>query len=192
MGAWIQEPQSLLPTAEPTRDDIMFFAGFYEGEGCATGTKNGGCVVQVPQKDPEMLYRARSFWGGSVRKISTRECWAWVITGDRARLFLQAIYEHLSARRKGQVEKSGAFKLTGRVGASASGMTTERAAARAAMGDLERRRETGRVSAKANYAKHRERVNELQREHRKRLRAEFKGDSGNTVPTTSERSQLVN
>ena len=97
MGNWKQEPQSLLPTAEPTRDDVLFFAGFYDGEGSACKQGKKSIVVQVPQKDPELLCRARSLWGGSIRQPFGRDVWVWVMSGDRARRFLQVIYPFLSS-----------------------------------------------------------------------------------------------
>jgi hypothetical protein len=203
MGKWRTEQQSLLPTASPTDMDLAFFAGFYEGEGSSSITKSGGCVVQVPQKDPEMLFKARSFWGGSVRQISGRDCWAWILTGDRARLFLQAIYHMLSTRRKGQVDKVKPFELTGMKGAEISGMSSDRATLRSGMTEQERVRESNRVYAKANYARNREKklawmkenrehLNALQRERRKRLKLIQTGDLGNDVPVSFERNQLIN
>ena len=113
MGSWKKEQQSLLPTAEPTEKDVYFFAGFYEGEGSACLTKSNGTIVQVPQKDPEVLYTARSLWGGSIRP-NGKGIHVWVVTGDRARIFLIAIYPFLSGRRKQQIEKAGGLTLTGK------------------------------------------------------------------------------
>ena len=200
MGSWKQHRQSLLPTAEPSRDDLLFFAGFYEGEGSASPTRNGGCIVQVPQKDPEVLFKARSFWGGSVRPISGRDCWAWMITGDRARLFLQAIYPFLSTRRRGQVDKSSAFNLTGANCLEESGTDPERAALRASMTEKERLAESNKRWYEKNkdrakeismlwQKENRDLVNERQRERRRLQRMK---NNREDISQTSERSQLVN
>lgn len=194
MGAWKQEPQSLLPTAEPTREDLLFFAGFYEGEGCACpgkGKGKGGCIVQVPQRDPEMLYKGRSFWGGSVRKINGRECWAWVMSGDRARLFLQAIYPFLSARRKVQIENANAFTLSGIRGLDVGGIDADRAIARAQMTESQKHSETVTRWARSHKEKvneiaarcrdkNREKINARQRARRREMR-EQKLESSNYI-----------
>lgn len=188
-----------MPTAEPTRDDVVFFAGFYEGEGSACGHKTGGTIVQVPQKDPEVLYRARSLWGGSVRH-NNRDVHVWVITGDRARIFLQAIYPLLSSRRKSQIEKAGGLKLTGKKQTEFGGLSLERQEARAGMTDAKRHTESCMQWAKKNpektreinmrYAeKNRERINARQRERRRMIR-ENQVSAQNELQ--SERSLLVN
>ncbi len=201
MGNWEQEPQSLMPTGEPTRDDVLFFAGFYEGEGSAVGSGNS-IVVQVPQKDPEIILRARSLWGGSLSQPEGRDIWVWVMSGDRARHFLRAVYPHLSNRRKEQVEKAGGLVLTGRKSAEVSGLTQDRREARAAMTDAERHTETCMQWAQNNpekareinmrYAeRNRERINARQRERRRRLR-EQNSFSPSEIASSPERSTLVN
>lgn len=200
MGNWKQEPQSLLPTAEPTRDDVLFFAGFYEGEGSACGHKTGGTIVQVPQKDPEVLYRARSLWGGSIRQPSGRDVRVWVLTGDRARRFLQAIYPHLSSRRKEQIERAGGLQFSGKKQAEVGGLTPERKKSRAVMTDAERHTDSCMQWARKNpekardinmrYAeKNRERINARQRERRRRI-SEQQFSTRNEIQ--SERNLLVN
>ncbi len=199
MGAWNKEPESLIPTVEPTERDILFFAGFYEGEGSACAGKNGSCIVQVPQKDPEVLYRARSLWGGSIRP-NGRGIYVWVMSGDRGRLFLQTIYPFLSGRRKEQIERSGGLVFSGKTPLAVSGITPERAMARAAMTEKQRHSETCGIWAKNNPEKareisqrfrdkNRELVNARQRERRTKLRAMKSCTSHSDV---SERSQLVN
>jgi hypothetical protein len=200
MGNWKQEPQSLLPTAEPTRDDVLFFAGFYDGEGSACRQGNNSIVVQVPQKDPELLYRARSLWGGSIR-VNGVGISVWVMSGDRARRFLQAIYPHLSSRRKEQIEKAGGLLLTGKGSATVGGITQERREARAKMTtDAERHHETSYQYYLRNKDKmhensrrwsrdNRERVNARQRERRRKIH-EQQVSAQNELH--SERSVLVN
>jgi hypothetical protein len=144
MGVWEKEVQSLNPTAEPTRDDLMYFAGFYDGEGSASQSGKA-CIVQIPQKDPEPLYRGRALWGGSLRRPNNRDIWVWVISGDRARLFLQAIYPYVTQRRKEQIEKSGAFNLTGVKCLDEAGTDPERAALRAGMTEKERLAESNKL-----------------------------------------------
>ena len=200
MGNWKQEPQSLLPTAEPTRDDVLFFAGFYDGEGSACKHGRRSIVVQVPQKDPELLYRARSLWGGSIRKSFGRDISVWVMSGDRARKFLIAIYPLVSSRRKQQIENAGGLTLTGKGQATMGGLTKERQEVRAGMTDTERHHETSyqyylRNKEKSHENSRRwaqenpEKRNATQRARRRRLR-EQQLSVQNEIQ--SERRPLIN
>jgi hypothetical protein len=193
------EPQSLMPTADPTRDDVLYFAGFYDGEGSARRTTTGGVTVLVPQKDPEPLFRARSLWGGSLRRPTGRDITVWVISGDRARNFLIAIFPFLTARRKKQIEDAGGLDLTGKTPAKVGGVSAERKSARASMTQAERHSETCLQWAKNNPEKareisaryrdrNRERVNARQRERR----AEERLKSYTSQPEIAERRELVN
>lgn len=176
MGRTKQGVQSLLPTKSASVDDVVFFAGFYEGEGsCSTNGTSLNAVI--PQKDPEMLYKARDFWGGSVRKY---KIWQWTLCGNRARQFLQSIYPYLSARRKSQIDKVTDFKLTNAHIRKRTGMSPERIALRSSMTPEERLKETKRNWFYLNrehgnyrsrmYAKeHREQRNEYQRNRRRML-----------------------
>lgn len=163
------EPVSLLPTAEPTREDLIFFAGFYEGEGSVQSRKNS-CMVSVVQRDPQLLYRARSFWGGSIH-IDNRGISSWILSGDRARTFLIAIYPLLSDRRKNQIETAGALTLTGRTILGQSGMTQERAMARAAMTKEQRHLETARRWDERNVEKKKAITRAWQKDNRELLNA---------------------
>lgn len=153
----------------PTQDEIAFFAGFFEGEGSATPNKRYNSVsVKVNQKDPEMLYKMRSLWGGSVKFWVTRntkpsptfegyDSWRnpiyqWTITGDRARVFLSQIYRYLSCRRKEQVDRIN-LKLTGRVKRISPRMSPERAARRATMDAHEKYLES-KAHSRAQHLEH--------------------------------------
>jgi hypothetical protein len=113
MGKRKSERQAYEPTKVPTAMDVIFAAGFYEGEGCVclANKKQGGKAIQVVigQKDPEILYRMRDFFGGAVyiRKNSGANkinLHAWVMWGYYAKPFLRAIFPLLSTRRKTQIE----------------------------------------------------------------------------------------
>lgn len=191
-----------MPTADPMPIDIAFFAGFFEGEGSACGAGNGSTIVQVPQKDPEVIIRARSLWGGSLTQPEGRDIWVWVMSGDRARKFLQDVYPYLSNRRKAQIEAAGGLRMTGRKMLTVSGMDAERREARAAMTEKERHSETCARWAANNpekvkagmdryQARNREKINARQRERRQILR-ESKAVSRNDVHQFTERSTSVN
>jgi hypothetical protein len=113
---------SLEPVRKPTGLEIAYFAGFFDGEGSATPNKNyKGVCVKLSQKDPELLYRMRDLWGGSVRFWATKSAkgswifegyesyknpiYVWAISGDRARFFLKQIYPYMSSRRKAQIDR---------------------------------------------------------------------------------------
>lgn len=107
--------RDLEPTKTPSCLDIAWAAGIYEGEGSCVRGGNGkrSFVASVPQKDPEILYRLRDMFGGSVKEYAntgTNVCsgpvtiHAWRICGDRCRIFLAVIYSYLTARRKAQID----------------------------------------------------------------------------------------
>lgn len=103
---------------KPTAVDVAWCAGIYEGEGSCSkaGMHKQAFVVLVSQKDPEILYRLKDWFGGTVKlykngvghKGSNFEVYHWRISGDRGRVFLACIYPFLTARRKSQVEGTSA------------------------------------------------------------------------------------
>lgn len=115
-----QNPQ-LDATKVPSVIDIAWSAGIYEGEGTCRncGNTKRGIAVQVVQKDPEILYRLRDWFGGSVGYAHSRtrkmddQIHVWSACGDRARIFLALTYGFLSARRKHQVDAIRAFEYFG-------------------------------------------------------------------------------
>src|ERR1700677_4668129 len=113
---WVRENKPGLEAIKvPTAIDIAWAAGIYEGEGsCSIKTGSAGSYsIRVSQKDPELLYRLRDFFGGTVKfyKVGAKrafECHCWSVNGDKARGFLAAIYPFLTARRKAQIDSSNA------------------------------------------------------------------------------------
>lgn len=96
-------------TKVPTNLDVAWAAGIYEGEGsCVCPNVNGShsFSVMVSQKDPELLYRLRDMFGGTVRPYMNGgfDIHRWQICGDRGRVFLATIYPYLTARRKQQID----------------------------------------------------------------------------------------
>lgn len=102
-------------TLKPTAIDIAWAAGIYEGEGScvASGEKASdgsrrSFAVNVPQKDPEILYKLCGLFGGRISLFNVKSrtrfpIYHWVNCGDRARAFLTAIYPFLTAKRKAQI-----------------------------------------------------------------------------------------
>jgi len=113
-----KDREGLDAVRRPTAIEVAWAAGIYEGEGSCVTTKcsetNRSFAVSVSQKDPELLYRMRDVFGGTIsryeRKFNGNVCpiHHWKICGDRARTFIGAIYPFLTARRKEQIESTPA------------------------------------------------------------------------------------
>jgi hypothetical protein len=91
----------LAPSLSPTIKDICWAAGIYEGEGHCE--KHG--IISIPQKDPWILYKLQSLFGGRVSKPPTQIA-RWRLCGPRARGFLMTIYSILSPRRQEQAKRA--------------------------------------------------------------------------------------
>jgi hypothetical protein len=102
----------------PTVIDIAWSAGFYEGEGHCSAVVSKAAIM-VTQKDTELLYKLRDWFGGRVyfaRCKSVRpdtQCHVWKAFGDRARLFLALVYPYLSSRRKAQADATHILDFLG-------------------------------------------------------------------------------
>lgn len=96
----------LAPTEKAMRDDIIWAAGIYEGEGHAAALGRYPCaVVTIPQKGRWLPARLRSLFGGSVSPEQKSGIFIWTICGARARGFLMSVYGLLSPRRQEQARK---------------------------------------------------------------------------------------
>lgn len=102
-------------TKTPTALDIAWAAGIYEGEGHVRlcGKTKRGLALAVVQKDPEILIRLRDWFGGSIHYQAKAKSpvHTWDACGDRARVFIALVYSFLSARRKIQVDFTGALEF---------------------------------------------------------------------------------
>lgn len=87
-----------------THDDIVFAAGFYEGEGYCRKHRRE-ILVQITQKTCEILFRLRSVFGGEVHCWGNQNAFQLVMYTDQAIPFLRLIYPYLSRRRKIQIDK---------------------------------------------------------------------------------------
>ena len=72
-------------------------AGIYEGEG-SIGSRGR---VSVTQKDPWILYRLQSLYGGRVTQYDP-PYHRWNVSGETARMFMLSIWDWLSPRRREQ------------------------------------------------------------------------------------------
>lgn len=99
-------------TKVPTTIDIAWAAGIYEGEGCCRNCGRGkrSFMASVAQKDPELLYRLQEWFGGNIQDNAPKHDFrVWNICGDRARIFIALIYGYMTARRKSQIDATGAL-----------------------------------------------------------------------------------
>lgn len=94
------------PSKSPTRDDIVWAAGIFEGEGtCRDQTGNGSPQASVSQNDSGWLTnRLESLFGGTSTKYN--KTWKWTVCGSRARGFLLTIYTLLSPQKQEQVKSA--------------------------------------------------------------------------------------
>lgn len=98
---------ALSPTIRATAHDIIFAAGFYEGDGSCYH-RGHSMGVTITQKDRGILDWLRSRFGGNVYKQRgpARTLFQWQISGARARGFVQSVYGLLSPRRQHQIIKA--------------------------------------------------------------------------------------
>lgn len=95
---------------------IVWFAGFYEGEGCVCNDKsnNNRLRVSVSQNDKYPLIKAQKKWGGTIRErkrvsIKGKECFGheWRLCHNDSLKFLEDIRPHMIIPYKiNQVEKA--------------------------------------------------------------------------------------
>ncbi len=93
---------SLAPTETVTNREILWAAGFFEGDGCAYRHRDGA-TASIGQKTRWPLEFMQRYFGGGVTPHGTPGNLQWRLTGARARGFLQTIYELVSPRRRKQI-----------------------------------------------------------------------------------------
>ena len=109
-------------TRIPTPIDIAWAAGIYEGEGTCRVRRSEAIELSVTQKDPEILYRLRDWFGGKVCDNGAHNgVHIWCVYGNHARIFLTLCYPRLSARRRAQADVTGALRFL--QGASPDGLS---------------------------------------------------------------------
>lgn len=102
-----KDGSSLEPTMVPAPCEIAWAAGFFEGEGCVykSNPRRRSIVVLIAQKDPEVLFRLKDWFGGSIHRRNNSGAnkiglYAWMVSGDRARNFMRVTWFYLSTRRR--------------------------------------------------------------------------------------------
>lgn len=100
-----------------TLEQKIWFAGFYEGEGCICNDKsnNNRMVLSISQNDPTPLYLAKKLWGGNVRQrirkspASDKICYGheWKISHNKVLAFLEDTRKYMIIPKKiEQIEKA--------------------------------------------------------------------------------------
>ena len=92
--------KSLDSTASPSVHDLLWVAGIFEGEGSF-----GPAQIEITQKDPWILDRCKSLFGGTVAAYKVagyrqHVINRWTAHGSKARGFVMTIYQILSPRRQ--------------------------------------------------------------------------------------------
>jgi hypothetical protein len=89
-----------------SRDEVLWAAGFFEGEG-AISTRSA--IVSQVNKWP--LERLMATFGGNLGKTrrssnspNAQMIYQWAICGEECRLFISLIYPHLSPKRQQQID----------------------------------------------------------------------------------------
>ena len=104
---------------EPTDSDRAYAAGFIDGEGCITvrvspGTRNHKtwnpsmfASLTVSQVDPRPLQWFQQRWGGSVRRLPSRNrsdreriAWEWCIVGRQAQQCFEDVRDMLKCKQE--------------------------------------------------------------------------------------------
>lgn len=105
--------EALRANRSPDRDDLVWAAGFLEGEGHFgnNGSRSKSEVVQVAQTNLEPLERARDVFGGSITKYEPDEenrstYWTWRTSGYRARGIMMTLYPLLSRAKQEQIRSA--------------------------------------------------------------------------------------
>ncbi len=98
----------LAPTEKVDNREILWIAGFWEGDGtCARhGNSEGASASQKDRWPLEIMLR---YFGGSITSQGPR-LWQWYVHGARARGFLQTIYGLVSPRRQEQISRALGWK----------------------------------------------------------------------------------
>lgn len=109
-GEWAKTP---IATESPSIIDIAWAAGIYEGEGSVAKGR-----LSVHQADEWLVKRFQKLFGGTIsytksRNASDRGCFAWQVSGARARGVMFTLFSFLSPRRRMQLREQ--FLYTGAV-----------------------------------------------------------------------------
>lgn len=83
--------------------ELMWAAGFIEGEGCFSYDTSPTITVAQDTKNTEPLYRLQEMFGGSIGPART--CLQWRMYGMSAVELMYLLRPHMSKKRQHQIDK---------------------------------------------------------------------------------------
>jgi hypothetical protein len=88
-------------TESPTVPDMAWAAGFLEGEGHFT--RYSSEQIRVKQVQAEPLEKMQRLFGGSL-ELCRRNCYEWILCGQRARGLMMSVYVLMSPKRQEEIK----------------------------------------------------------------------------------------
>lgn len=98
---------------EITRDNALWFAGLFEGEGCLSTSKNRGWVISLRMTDHDIMVKIQTLFGGplyfdqrSAKHPNLKDCWSWQLS-KQAHIYaiVAAIYPFMGTRRQSKMRQ---------------------------------------------------------------------------------------
>ena len=110
----IQVPSSVWKQNQPEENNLAYFAGVIEGEGCFFNSKNQQGrlypTIQVEMTDGDVIHKLNDFFKGNApfsrkRGDDRLRTYRFRIIGERALKIMFDIYNYMSARRKAKIDQ---------------------------------------------------------------------------------------
>ena len=110
----IQVPSSVWKQNQPEENNLAYFAGVIEGEGCFFNSKNQTGrlypTIQVEMTDGDVIHKLNDFFKGNApfsrkRAEDRLRSYRFRIMGERALKIMFDIYNYMSARRKAKIDQ---------------------------------------------------------------------------------------
>lgn len=91
------------PIEKPTLKDIIWLAGFYEGEGCAIVDMANQFALQIGQVNTEPMIKIERLFGGKIYPNKTLGQVIWWVKRERALGIALTLYGLLSQSKRIQI-----------------------------------------------------------------------------------------
>lgn len=110
----IQVPSSVWKQNQSEENNLAYFAGVIEGEGCFFNSKNQTGrlypTIQVEMTDGDVIHKLNDFFKGNApfsrkRAEDRLRSYRFRIMGERALKIMFDIYNYMSARRKAKIDQ---------------------------------------------------------------------------------------
>lgn len=87
--------------------DIIWLAGYLEGEGCFRFSNSSSPVIQVTSTDPDIIQRVASLWNRKIYRYKLRrhdkQELSCHVYGSLAISWMLMIYQFMGSRRQGKI-----------------------------------------------------------------------------------------